>query len=85
VVNLAGHYDGLDNLSSPLQKYSRYAQANAYSWSTLEFHNCTHLTVRGIASSNNTVYDEATLFKNRTCAGFMSGAPFDLNKTSLGF
>jgi len=86
VVNgAAGHYDGLDTLTRPLQSYSRYAQDNAYSWSTLEFHNCTHLTVRGIASANGTVYDEATLFKNRVCVGSISGAPFDLNKTSLGF
>ncbi|GAM89545.1 hypothetical protein ANO11243_075840 [Dothideomycetidae sp. 11243] len=68
IVNGAGgHYDGLDTLNYPLQSYTAYAQDTAYSWSKLVFHNCTHLTQQAIYSANNTVYDEATLIKNRIC------------------
>ncbi|CAK3967898.1 Metallo-dependent phosphatase [Lecanosticta acicola] len=68
IVNgAAGHYDGLDTLNYPLMPYTRYAQDTAYSWSKLIFHNCTHLTQQAIDSGNGTVYDQATLFKNRTC------------------
>lgn len=63
----AGHYDGLDTLDSSLMPYTRYAQASTYSWSKLIFHNCTHMTQQAIASGNGTIYDQATLFKNRTC------------------
>lgn len=69
IVNgAAGHYDGLDTLDDPLQAYSRYAQDTTYSWSKFIFHNCTHMTQQAIASANGSVYDEATLYKNRTCA-----------------
>ncbi|KAJ5902116.1 Metallo-dependent phosphatase [Penicillium taxi] len=68
IVNgAAGHYDGLDSLKMPLQPYSRYAQDTAYGWSKLTFHNCTHLTHEFISSSNGTVLDTATLFKDRKC------------------
>jgi len=63
----AGHYDGLDSLELPLQPYSRAAQDSAYGWSKLTFHNCTHLTHEFISSSNGTVLDTATLFKDRQC------------------
>ncbi|KAE8421091.1 Metallo-dependent phosphatase-like protein [Aspergillus pseudocaelatus] len=63
----AGHYDGLDSLTYPLQPYSRAAQDSAYGWSKLTFHNCTHLTHEFISSSNGTVLDTATLFKRREC------------------
>jgi len=65
----AGHYDGLDTLDATRKPYSRYAQDTAYAWSKLIFHNCTHMTQQAIASSNSSVFDEATLFKNRTCGG----------------
>lgn len=64
----AGHYDGLDKFSLPLKSYSRFAQATDYAWSMLQFHNCTHLTQLGINSTNNAVFDQVTLYKNRTCA-----------------
>ncbi|KAB8276279.1 Metallo-dependent phosphatase-like protein [Aspergillus minisclerotigenes] len=51
----AGHYDGLDSLTYPLQPYSRAAFDSAYGWSKLTFHNCTHLTHEFISSSNGTV------------------------------
>ncbi|KAE8162829.1 Metallo-dependent phosphatase [Aspergillus tamarii] len=63
----AGHYDGLDSLTYPLQPYSRAAQNSAYGWSKLTFHNCTHLTHEFISSSNGSVLDTATLFKSREC------------------
>lgn len=69
IVNGAGgHYDGLDTLDPTLMPYTRYAQDTTYSWSKLIFHNCTHLTQQAISSANGTVYDQATLFKNRTCS-----------------
>lgn len=69
IVNGAGgHYDGLDTLNYPLMPYTRYAQDTEYSWSKLIFHNCTHLTQQAIYSANNTVYDSATLFKDRRCS-----------------
>jgi hypothetical protein len=67
----AGHYDGLDALQVPYQKYQRYEldTTNAtYGWSKPTFHNCMHLTHEFVASKNGTVVDSATLFKNRTCA-----------------
>lgn len=66
----AGHYDGLDSLVFPLQKYSRFALdvANGtYGWSRLTFHNCSHMTHEFVSSSNDTVLDSATLFKDRKC------------------
>lgn len=68
IVNgAAGHYDGLDTLNYPLMPYTRYAQDQDYSYSKLIFHNCTHLTQQAIWSGNGSVYDEATLFKDRNC------------------
>lgn len=63
----AGHYDGLDPLVYPLKNYSRAAFDDAYGWSRLTFHNCTHMTHEFISSSNGTVLDTATLFKDRKC------------------
>ena len=37
------------------------------------FHNCTHLTHEFVGSTNGSVLDSATLFKNRTCPG-LTGA-----------
>ncbi|KAK0347960.1 hypothetical protein LTR91_005841 [Friedmanniomyces endolithicus] len=65
----AGHYDGLDTLDRPFQNYSRYAQDSAYGWSRLSFHNSTHLTQDFIASSNGTVLDSATLYKEHKVSG----------------
>ncbi|RFU33810.1 hypothetical protein B7463_g2574, partial [Scytalidium lignicola] len=67
----AGHYDGLDTLQVPYQKYQRFGldTTNAtYGWSKLTFHNCTHLTHDFVASRNGSILDSATLYKNRTCA-----------------
>lgn len=67
----AGHYDGLDSLQSPRQKYSRFGldtDNGVYGWSRLTFHNCTHMTHDFVASNNNSVLDSATLYKARTCA-----------------
>ena len=66
----AGHYDGLDPLQVPYQKYQRFGldtTNGTYGWSRLTFHNCTHLTHDFVASRNGSVVDSATLFKNRTC------------------
>jgi 3',5'-cyclic AMP phosphodiesterase CpdA len=67
----AGHYDGLDALQVPYQKYQRFGldtENGTYGWSKLTFHNCTHLTHDFVASKNGSVLDTATLFKNRTCS-----------------
>ena len=61
----AGHYDGLDELNRPLQKYARYALDTEYGWSRLIFHNATHLTHEFVASKNGSVLDSATLYKSR--------------------
>lgn len=67
IVNGAGgHYDGLDNPSTPTVPTSRRA-ISAYGWSLFTVHNCTHLSTQFIASGNNTVMDTATLIKNRVC------------------
>ncbi|EFX05024.1 metallo-phosphoesterase [Grosmannia clavigera kw1407] len=66
----AGHYDGLDALQTPRQSYSRFGldTTNAtYGWSRLTFHNCSYLTHDFISSSNGSVLDSATLFKDRNC------------------
>ncbi|KAJ6104278.1 hypothetical protein N7523_010598 [Penicillium sp. IBT 18751x] len=62
-----GHYDGLDNFVSPLKPYAVYAEDTAYGWSKITFHNCTHMTHEFVSSSNNTILDTATLFKDRKC------------------
>jgi hypothetical protein len=62
----AGHYDGLDTPTLPLVPTSRETVV-AYGWSLFTVHNCTHLTTEFISSSNNTVLDTATLYKERTC------------------
>ncbi|CZR62525.1 related to acid phosphatase precursor (pH 6-optimum acid phosphatase) [Phialocephala subalpina] len=81
----AGHYDGLDALQVPYQKYQRYGldTTNAtYGWSKLTFHNCTHLTHDFVASKNGAIMDTATLYKNRTCAvGKSLGDSAVLNST----
>lgn len=67
IVNRAGgHYDGLDNPSTPTVPTSRRA-ISAYGWSLFTVHNCTHLSTQFIASGNKTVMDTATLIKNRVC------------------
>ena len=63
----AGHYDGLDTLDRPLQKYAKVGIDTVYGWSKLTFHNCTHLTQEFVASGNGSVVDRATLYKERTC------------------
>jgi hypothetical protein len=62
-----GHYDGLDNYVSPLKSYAVYAEDTAYGWSKITFHNCSHMTAEFVSSSNNTILDTATLFKDRKC------------------
>ena len=67
VINGAGgHYMGLEAYSMT-QPYTVVQQHGAYSWSTLNFHNCTHMTIDTLFSRNNTIYDSATLYKNRIC------------------
>ncbi|KAF8968595.1 metallophosphoesterase [Flammula alnicola] len=63
----AGHYDGLDTLNAVLSPFSRAAIDTDYGWSRLTFHNCTHLTHEFVRSSDGTVLDSATLFKDRKC------------------
>ncbi|KAK9465684.1 Metallo-dependent phosphatase-like protein [Lipomyces arxii] len=62
-----GHFHGLTNYVEPLPSYVRYIQNTTFGWSKLTFHNCTHLTHEFISSSNGSVLDSATLFKNHTC------------------
>lgn len=64
---IAGHYDGIDDLVTPLPDYVNFAQDTAYGWSKFTVHNCTHITHEFIASSNNTVLDRATLYKANSC------------------
>lgn len=67
IVNgAAGHYDGLESPTTPLVSTSRDIVV-AYGWSLFTVHNCTHLTTEFISSSNNSVLDTATLYKNRKC------------------
>ena len=82
---LGGHYDGLDPLVYPLPNYTEFAQDSAYGWSKFTVHNCTHLTHEFVASSNNSVLDRATLFKNRTCIESAVNAtrPVDSSQSSL--
>ncbi|KAF8553524.1 Metallo-dependent phosphatase [Imleria badia] len=63
VSGAAGHYDGLDTLTSPLPYWSVQAWDNTYGWSRLTFHNRTHLTHEFVASANGSVMDSATLYK----------------------
>lgn len=85
----AGHYDGLDALQVPYQKYQRFGldtKNGTYGWSKLTFHNCTHLTHDFVASKNGSVLDTATLFKNRTCSvGKNSGNSTVANATSISW
>jgi hypothetical protein len=67
VNGAAGHYDGLDKLTSPLSPLSRAANDTFYGWSRLTFHNCSHLTHEFIKSSDGLASDTATLFKDRKC------------------
>jgi 3',5'-cyclic AMP phosphodiesterase CpdA len=84
----AGHYDGLDSLQVPYQKYQRFGldtTNGTYGWSKLTFHNCTHLTHDFVASNNGSVLDTATLFKNRTCSvGKNLGDSSTSNATATG-
>ncbi|CAH2352770.1 hypothetical protein CLIB1423_08S00694 [[Candida] railenensis] len=64
---IAGHYDGIDDLVTPLPDYVNFAQDTAYGWSKFTVHNCTHITHEFIASNNNTVLDRATLYKANSC------------------
>ncbi|KAL7666179.1 Purple acid phosphatase [[Candida] zeylanoides] len=66
---IGGHYDGVDALDYPLPPYVRYAQDSAYGWSRFTVHNCSHLTHEFVVSSNGTVLDRQTLFKDRKCGG----------------
>ncbi|KAH0838885.1 Metallo-dependent phosphatase-like protein [Lanmaoa asiatica] len=69
IVNgAAGHYDGLDPLTST-PYYSVKAWDNTYGWSRLTFHNRTHLTHEFVASANGSVLDTATLYKAHDFSG----------------
>ncbi|ANB14062.1 hypothetical protein AWJ20_5018 [Sugiyamaella lignohabitans] len=68
IINgFGGHYDGTDKLVYPLLNYTAFAQDTAYGWSKFTVHNCTHITHEFISSSNGSVLDTATLFKDRQC------------------
>ena len=67
IVNgAAGHYDGLDQPTTPFVNTSRKVVVE-YGWSLFTVHNCTHLTTEFIASRNGSILDTATLFKERDC------------------
>ncbi|KAI2737069.1 hypothetical protein DTO013E5_6089 [Penicillium roqueforti] len=70
-----GHYDGLDSVDTPLKPDAVYGEDNAYEWSKITFHNCTHMTHEFVSSSNNTILDAATLFKDCKC-GSGKGKPW---------
>lgn len=80
---IAGHYDGIDELVYPLPDYTVFAQDTAYGWSKFTVHNCTHLTHEFISSSNDTVLDRATLFKNRTCVDNLAISPSSNYSSSI--
>lgn len=65
IVNgIAGHYDGKDTIDQDTPSpYMVYGQDTTYGWGKLIFHNSTHLTYQFITSDNNTVLDQATLYK----------------------
>jgi 3',5'-cyclic AMP phosphodiesterase CpdA len=65
IVNgIAGHYDGIDEIdASTATPYMAYGQDTTYGYGNLIFHNSTHLTYQFIASSNGSVIDQATLYK----------------------
>lgn len=70
IINgIAGHYDGMDNFTYPLQDYQVYgidAVNSTYGWSKIHFYNQTHLKHEFVASNNNSVLDSTVLFKNHT-------------------
>lgn len=68
ISGAAGHYDGLDTPKLPLVSSSRKMISTVYGWNLFTVHNCTHLTTEYISSSNNSVLDTATLYKNRKCS-----------------
>lgn len=60
-----GHYDGLDLIDSTISDESLVPKRfdNAYGWSRVTVHNNTHLTQEFISSSNDSVLDSVTLYK----------------------
>ncbi|KAJ5939037.1 hypothetical protein N7466_002171 [Penicillium verhagenii] len=64
VNGAAGHYEGLDSVETPLEDYTTVAIDTVYGWSRFTVHNCTHITQDFISSSNGTVLDSATLYKD---------------------
>ncbi|KAK9235902.1 Metallo-dependent phosphatase-like protein [Lipomyces kononenkoae] len=81
---LGGHYHGTSTYPELLPSYVRYIQNTTYGWSRLTFHNCTHLTHDFISSSNGSVLDSATLFKDRQCAATVSSNSTGNSTSSSG-
>ncbi|GAK62714.1 uncharacterized protein PAN0_002d0916 [Moesziomyces antarcticus] len=59
----AGHFDGLDAAVSPYPAYSHFVNDTLYGFSTVAFHNRTHLTHEFVSSATGAVLDSATLYK----------------------
>lgn len=62
VNGAGGHWQGIDYLTNPAN-YSAKTISGLYGWSTIEFHNRTHMTYEFVASANDTVMDRVTLYK----------------------
>jgi hypothetical protein len=58
-----GHYDGLDAIVPNNNSWSTFALDSVYGWSRITIHNRTHLTQDFIASTNGSVVDTFTLYK----------------------
>lgn len=64
ISGAAGHYDGLDAMPDSLSNESRRLIQGEFGYDEFTIHNRTHMTHAFIASKNDTVLDEQTLYKH---------------------
>jgi acid phosphatase type 7 len=78
IINgIAGHYDGMDSFTAPLQPYQAYGidiNNATYGWSRISFKNSSALYHEFIASNNDTVLDSNYLYKNHVCSSSSSSS-----------
>lgn len=63
VSGAAGHYDGLDAMPDSISDESRRLIQGEFGYDEFTIHNRTHMTHAFIASKNDTVLDQQTLYK----------------------
>ncbi|EOQ98742.1 putative purple acid phosphatase 20 [Wallemia ichthyophaga EXF-994] len=63
VSGAAGHYDGLDAMADSISDESRRLIQGAFGYDEFTIHNRIHMTHAFIASKNDTVLDQQTLYK----------------------